>query len=282
MIRLSNNNDINGIITLWKEAFGDSDEDIKFFLSTHYKPENTVVYDSEGIIASVLFLLEGEMHINGVDYSSYYLYAACTLKNFRGRGIMSQMLEFSECIASERNKKFIALKPAEASLYDYYSRFGYKSVFSKKIISIEKTDNNEYVESDNLNNNYASPIRDNVYDFINYFKWDNSSVNFAIEHQKYFGGNIIQNRNGYLLYSINDKIIYVNENTFSAIEFKKHAFGLLNKHSADKIIAELPVDFTFDENNFEIIKSGMLLPLCEKAEKLIENIDNAYLALTLD
>ena len=282
MIRLSNNNDINGIISLWKEAFGDSEKDIIFFLNTHYKPENTVVYDSEGIIASVLFLLDGEMHINGVDYSSYYLYAACTLKNFRGRGIMSQMLEFSECIASERNKKFIALKPAEASLYDYYSRFGYKSVFSKKIISIENTDNNEYVESDNLNNNYASPIRDNVYDFINYFKWDNYSVNFAIEHQKYFGGNIIQNGNGYLLYRINDKTIFVNENTFSAIEFKKHAFGLLNKYSADKIIAELPVDFTFDENNFEIIKSGMLLPLCEKAEKLIENIDNAYLALTLD
>ena len=57
MVRLSTNNDINGIISVWKEAFGDSESDIRFFLDEHFKPDNTVISECEGEVASVLFLL---------------------------------------------------------------------------------------------------------------------------------------------------------------------------------------------------------------------------------
>ena len=70
MIRLADKSDIKGIISLWNEAFGDSEEDIMFFLNNRFVPENTLVYESDGVIASVLFLLEGDMRIKGRDFSS--------------------------------------------------------------------------------------------------------------------------------------------------------------------------------------------------------------------
>ena len=46
MIRLSQSKDIPDIIALWSEAFGDSEEDIRFFLDRKYIPENTVVIET--------------------------------------------------------------------------------------------------------------------------------------------------------------------------------------------------------------------------------------------
>jgi hypothetical protein len=57
MIRYSDKNDLNGIIRLWHEAFGDSENEIRFFLDSCYIPHNTVVYESDGEIASMLFQL---------------------------------------------------------------------------------------------------------------------------------------------------------------------------------------------------------------------------------
>ena len=119
MIRLSAENDREGLVFLWKEAFGDSEEAIGLFLDNRYIPENTVVSENDGKITSMLFLLDGKLSVKGKLFNSYYLYAAATLKEFRGRGIMKEMLDFSKNLSYEREKDFICLKPAEKGLYDY-------------------------------------------------------------------------------------------------------------------------------------------------------------------
>lgn len=282
MVRLSTSCDIDGIVAVWKEAFGDSEKDIHFFLDAHYSPENTVVYDYNGEIASVLFLIDGDMHISGVDYSSYYLYAACTLKKYRGRGMMSDMLDFSKHIASERNKYFIALKPAEESLYNYYSRFGYKPVFFKKILSFNAKTDSDYFYAFIDNNSSLNELRNNSYYNYDYFKWSNDSVDFAVEHHKYYGGNLICGCKGYILYSVYNDVLHVKETTFPYDEFEKAVNSLMLDLCIEKVSVELPFDFDFNSYNSEITKSGMLLPLSEEADIIIKNINHAYLALTLD
>lgn len=279
MVRLSNRDDIKGIIRVWNEAFGDSEKDIRFFLDAHYRPENTVIYDYEGEVASVLFLIEGDMHINGKDYSSYYLYAACTLKKFRGRGMMSEMLEFSKNTAYQRNKYFIALKPAEESLYNYYSKFGYKPVFYTKKLVIDRE---KSIDTPQIKNNepVISVLRDNAYKFYNYFKWNKSSVDYAVRHHKYYGGDIVINNNGYFLYYLDNDVLYIKENTFQKELFSDSVNETALKYGAEKTVAELPCGF--ECGNCEIIKSGMLLPVCDEANILIDRIDIAYLSLTLD
>ena len=129
MIRLSDKKDINSIIGLWCECFGDSEEDVRFFLDNCYTPKNTLVYEVNGEIASMLFLLEGDMSVSGVDYPSYYLYAACTSKKHRGKGLMADLLSFAKKVAMERKRSFICLRPGEHSLFKFYEKHGYKTVF---------------------------------------------------------------------------------------------------------------------------------------------------------
>lgn len=114
-------------VGLWKEAFGDSEEYINFFLDTH-KGCTFVPLTDNGVLVSALYLIDGTLcGVNG-----FYLFAAATFKEYRSKGYMARLLKLAEEKAKEKNKSFIALVPAEKSLFDYYSRFGYKTAFYAK------------------------------------------------------------------------------------------------------------------------------------------------------
>lgn len=284
MIRLSRKDDLNDIVVLWNEAFGDSEDDIKFFLDSRYIPENAVVCETDGRIVSALFLLDGMMHINGKDYSSYYLYAACTSKDFRGKGIMSDMLGFTKSLSVSRNKQFIILKPGEESLYGYYEKFGYKSVFTKKTIKIN--DNFNAVEEIKSENNFLSDIlisRDNLLNKTDYFRWDSDAIEFAISHHIHFGGECFLSKNGYIFYYVDNNILFIKENTLSdKSEFLKILSYLKNQYKTNSVIADLPFNYEIPCDKSEISDSGMILPLNKDAENLISGLKNAYLNLALD
>ena len=62
-------------------------------------------------------------------------------------------------------------------------------------------------------------MRNGFYSDIDYFKWDDNSVNFAFEHHKYFGGQCFVDCKGYSLYTIVDGAMTVKETTFTQTEF---------------------------------------------------------------
>lgn len=275
MVRTSDYNDIPQIIAVWNEAFGDSEKEIRFFLNSHYNPQNTLVYECEGLVASVLFLIDGDMHIKGKDYPAYYLYAACTSRKFRGRGFMANLLDFAKSISISREKFFIALKPGEESLYKYYSEFGYKSVFTKKIVEIDDTV--KFNSDLNCDTSDFSDLRDKAYNSFDYFKWSKKSVDFAVAHHSYYDGLSFISCKGYSLYTYTDNTIHVKETTFTSVR------DLLDTNlKFNKIIIELPCNFNFEINEYKTVNSGMLLPLNDIARELTSSIKNAYLALTLD
>lgn len=114
-------------VSLWREAFGDSEEYINFFLDTH-KGCTFVPLVENGVLVSALYLIDGALD----DVDGFYLFAAATFKAHRSNGYMARLLELAEEKAREKGKSFIALIPAEKSLFDYYSRFGYKTAFYAK------------------------------------------------------------------------------------------------------------------------------------------------------
>lgn len=286
MIRFSDNNDIKKIVTLWHEAFGDGEDEIKFFLANRFRPENTVVYEINGEIASMLFLLEGKMSINGIDYDSYYLYAACTLKKYRGRGFMGELLRFAEKIASERNINFICLLPGESSLYDFYERFGYKTAFAKKTLKITRADIDENFDSIEIkaDNNLVElkKLRENALNKTDHFIWDNQAIDSALKQNEMYGGKAIIFRKGYLLYSVEGGKIFVKEYTFSSNFLKSISALLLKNENAEEIIYQLPITFQPFIGAYEDFPGGMLLPLNSEAKIAASELKNAYLGLTLD
>lgn len=282
MIRFSVITDFNGIISLWQEAFGDSEAEIMFFLDKRYKPENTLIIEEDGKIASMLFLLEGEMSVKGKCYPSYYLYAACTLNEYRGRGYMASLLDFAKETALNRGYYFICLMPGEKSLYDFYEKHGYKAIFKKKLLTvypdaIKKDSILQYEAIDNI-----EELRSKAFDNADIFKWNKEALQFAFDHHKFFGGKAFVNRKGYILYSKKDNILVVKEITFTD-DFCSALFHILAlEKNVDKLHVHLPVEYESTLGSCKIIDSGMMLAVNEDAEKIMNKISNAYLGLTLD
>ncbi|MGN0573838.1 MAG: GNAT family N-acetyltransferase [Acutalibacteraceae bacterium] len=286
MIRFSDNNDIKKIVTLWHEAFGDGEDEIMFFLANRFRPENTLVYEFNGEIASMLFLLEGKMSIKGKIFNSYYLYAACTLKKFRGRGFMAELLRFAERIAQDRNIGYICLLPGESSLYTFYEKFGYKTAFAKKVLRVTHADINENFDSIEIkaDNNLVEleKLRENALNKTDHFIWDNQAINYAVNQNEMYGGKAITSRNGYLLYSVESRKIIVKECAFSLKYPESMSALLLKKENADEIMYHLPMNFQPCIGTYEILPGGMLLPLNCESETAASELKNAYLGLTLD
>ncbi len=284
MIRFSMSSDLEQIIGLWSSIFGDTYDEIRFFCQYKYKPDNTIVYEIDGKIVSSLFLLEGKISINGEDYPAYYLYAACTSKECRGRGIMSQMISFSKETAKARGFDFICLKPASDSLFEYYRRNGYKTVFYSRKTVLEKKDLTDITFTDFDYNCEAEDcfyLRDKALEGNSYFKWDKESVEFAFLFNKIYGGLSTVNCNGYSLYSIENDILTVKETTFTAkylLSFSKYCFEKLN---ISKIEFNTPVWYNLEGASSEIIPSGMIISVSDD-DSSVNEINNGYLGLTLD
>lgn len=264
------------------ESFGDSAEEIMFFIENKYIPENTLVAEVDGEIASVLFLLDGKMCIKGVDYPSYYLYAACTLKKYRGRGIMASLLEEAKNIAFSRKTDFICLMPGEKSLFDFYERFGYNTAFSKKILTINTDEYSECFDITQSDVIDIELIRNNAYKNIDFFKWDSKSIEFAFSHNKMYSGKEFHNCNGYCLYSINGSVMSVKEFAFAEKDALHFALNIAKSNNCDKIILNLPSGYPAEIGKYEIVPSAMMLAVSERSKTVSDGLNNAYLGLTLD
>ncbi len=146
-------------VKLWNEAFGDSEEYISFFHSAHDSCFCLMLTDGDEL-TNALYLIDGEL----CGQKGYYLFAAATFKKFRGRGYMAALLEKAERFAKNNGKSFIALVPAEGTLFDYYSRFGYKTAFYAK----------------------KQPLTEKINDAENRFIWCGAHTEYIKrEHEKY-------------------------------------------------------------------------------------------------
>ncbi|MDE6470437.1 MAG: GNAT family N-acetyltransferase [Eubacterium sp.] len=106
-------------IALWQQAFGDSEDDILFFLENTKHMSCLCLYDDR--LCSMLFLVDCKISVSDNAYK--YIYAACTDKACRSSGYMSMLLSYAKA-----NYSNIVLIPADDSLVSYYSErnFNYK------------------------------------------------------------------------------------------------------------------------------------------------------------
>lgn len=107
--------DEESIVSLWQQAFGDSKEDILFFLK-NCKNKKCLAFTEEKTLYSMLFLVD--CTLNGKP--SKYVYAACTDKNFKNQGYMSALLDFCK-----ENYSSVCLIPANNDLVGYYYNRGF-------------------------------------------------------------------------------------------------------------------------------------------------------------
>ena len=113
MIRLTE--DWLAVAKLWREAFGDSEEDVRFFLENAKHARCLALYEDEAL-AAMLFLVQ--CRLQGTE--AQYIYAACTARDKRSHGCMSQLLSYARA-----HERCLCLIPATDSLVTYYADRGF-------------------------------------------------------------------------------------------------------------------------------------------------------------
>ncbi len=234
MITLADKSMIPGLITLWQKSFGDSEAYISMFLDRNFDRIKTVVYVTEEIPSvpvSVAYLLpvthvkEGQAECN-----CWYLYAAATLPEYRGRGYFAEILKFVEALPEP-----MVLVPGEESLIGYYEKQGMHKWLSERKslvdIAIEK-DAGQAREQLNSSDDSQVQVADiSVEEYIalresiladdeswkeaGYLNWSHSLMQY-ICHENYFcGGEIKQITIGkeqfLVMYRVDEDVVKVLE-----------------------------------------------------------------------
>jgi len=101
----------------------------QWIFSKAYRPENTLnVWEAGKLIAS-LQMIPCALRYGDEVFAAHYIYAASTLPERQGRGLMAGLLARAAEEGRSRGHAFSVLITQEDSLLEYYARFGYQGRF---------------------------------------------------------------------------------------------------------------------------------------------------------
>lgn len=141
MIRRAVPEDAGAILSIWRICFGDEESYIRFFLQHRFPRGRCLVFEADGAPAAMLHLLDASYWESGLSEpacTAQYVYAAATLPQYRGRGVMARLLAAAEREGEKRGFRFTFLLPGSESLYGYYARLGYRAAFSIRKLSVQR------------------------------------------------------------------------------------------------------------------------------------------------
>ncbi len=123
-IRIANNDDIPAIKALWEDIFQDPPSFLEPFFNEIFPISTGIIYDCDGI-NGMLTLVPYEIIHEGIKKKIHYVYAVGVSENFRGKGIMKQMLDFSYHYSLKHHFFGHILIPATTSLFQLYQTNGF-------------------------------------------------------------------------------------------------------------------------------------------------------------
>lgn len=108
--------------SLWKAAFGDTDDFLDQFFSTAYHPQRCRCITLDGTVAAALYWFD----VTCREEKMAYLYAVATHPNARGQGLCRRLMEDVRNLLSDRGYAAILLVPQEEPLVGMYAKMGYR------------------------------------------------------------------------------------------------------------------------------------------------------------
>ena len=124
ILRPSRPGDEAALKKVWAESFHDSMEFLDLFFRKHYRPGMSTLMECDGEPVSCIFTLSGTEYVEpGKEpLPCPYVYSLGTLEAYRGRGYGARVIQESVRRGfDEERAQWVALLPAEPSLYVWYS-----------------------------------------------------------------------------------------------------------------------------------------------------------------
>ncbi len=223
MISFAKDEHKNGIIKLWSEAFGDTENVIISFLENICK-DNTVVYIKDERVVGMASILP--VFCN--NRKGRYVYAVATDKEYQGQGICKEIMSFIDDFAQKTGESFLILVPASKSLFDFYKKMGY----NQTVYAPPKNGNGQGIEIDYKE--YCK-LRSTILREFDLIKWSEAALEFILSH-----GNAVKNQNGIAYFENGQAIEVLNPNVLAEefstpfalikyiedLRFEKPYFGL--------------------------------------------------------
>ncbi len=123
MMEFRNGADIVALRSLWKEAFGDTDEFLDSFFATAYSPERCLAAFIDNDLAGALYIIDCELNSQKIAY----IYAVCTAKKHRGKGVCKKLMAHTHLYLKNRGFTAAILVPGSKELFAFYEKLGYKT-----------------------------------------------------------------------------------------------------------------------------------------------------------
>ena len=114
---------------LWKCCFSDGDDFVDLYFSMRFKEEINRVVVKDGRVVSALQAIPYPMTFYAREINTAYISGACTHPDFRGHGVMKQLLKEAHRRMYEEGIFLSTLIPAESWLREYYAKSGYGACF---------------------------------------------------------------------------------------------------------------------------------------------------------
>ncbi|NLB60978.1 MAG: GNAT family N-acetyltransferase [Clostridiales bacterium] len=121
---------------LWREVFGDNDEFISYYFKERTSPRFVLCdVDEERNLQGMLHMIPKRIRINKTSYKAALITGVAVKKEYRGRGIATELLNHAETHAKQANSSFLILQPESVQLFDFYKKLGYSVLGVHKILT---------------------------------------------------------------------------------------------------------------------------------------------------
>ena len=165
--------DLKGIRAIWEEQFTTDEPYLSIMFNEIMPLCSNYICKENGKIVSALSLMPMTFidSNNSAQLEGWYMFGVATLKEYRGRKLAAQTIEYAVFCKEKEGYSFIFERPAEQSLNEYYSKLG----FTKHLQRIPHlfSDHPKEGSTRNTTETVLKEIRSN---FKKRFEWQNIKI----------------------------------------------------------------------------------------------------------
>ncbi|MCL2069242.1 MAG: GNAT family N-acetyltransferase [Oscillospiraceae bacterium] len=252
---------------LWQTSFGDSAA-CTDFLFGHIPPGNILVWLEDKTIASMLVWYPVELVLPDGIIPCAYMFGFNTHPLRRGQGIGARLLDGMHTYLKSKGYEAVLLAPASESLFGYYARYGYETLFNVKTATLTAGELRHPASPCTLLSRGLDSLCDERGEFFGgdrlFARWDKSFLRLISEDCKFRSGNVLRfacgDANGYVAYyPIGEGKIRITELGVPPRRVNDVLYALYKRSGVHTFEIRLPEDYQFNaENKYPVLPFVMI------------------------
>ena len=198
LIRFAVPEDVPQLKMLWQDAFEDTPQGTLFYFARRHRADNMLVYEQEDKPLGMLTMLPMQLRMGDVSLPARYIFAVATDKAARGRGISTKLLDAAHQHMLESGDAAAVLAPAEPSLFAFYQKRGYQTVFYADHAVVEAAQLPPYAgQCRDITKEEYQALRDAAFDSSRLFvRFDGEALAYIMASARLYGGRVLYAEDG--------------------------------------------------------------------------------------